>query len=109
MMFEGERAHERAGRAIGAQALEHGAVADVHAVEHADGQKQAGVGVIGVETADDLHLAGLHSLSTLSADSTRRTKVAGVANVAPLPCRSVSRTPRALEQAVQTWMRTLNS
>src|SRR5262249_6234639 len=50
-----------------------------------------------------------YSVRTLSAHSTSETKIAGFANVAPFPARSVSRTPRALEHAPQTWMGTLCS
>ncbi len=43
-----------------------------------------------------------YSVRTLSAHCTRPTKIVGLANVAFLPARSLSRTPRALEQAPQT-------
>lgn len=46
----------------------------------------------------------LHSQRILSAHSTSATRVAGVAKLAFLLARSASRTPRAREQAVQTWM-----
>src|SRR6516225_6228746 len=46
----------------------------------------------------------LHSQRILSAHSTRATRVAGVTKLAFLLARSDSRTPRAREQAVQTWM-----
>ena len=45
-----------------------------------------------------------HSLSTLSAHSTSATRLGGVTNRAFLPSRSSSRTARAREQAVQTWI-----
>src|SRR5262249_32149147 len=44
-----------------------------------------------------------HSLSTLSAHSMSCTSIAGLAKEAFFPARSDSRTPRALEQAPQTW------
>src|SRR5271166_223974 len=118
MVFESECGCDDARRAVGAQTFEHGAMTDVDAVKHTDRQEQAGVGMICVETAYDLHLCSQrvhprmsapHSLSTLSTVSTRCTSVAGVANAAPLPCRSDSRTPRALEHAVQTWIFTPSS
>src|SRR5690242_9234828 len=44
-----------------------------------------------------------YSLSTLSAHSTKATRSGGLTNWAFLPRRSLSRTARAREQAVQTW------
>src|SRR2546422_917613 len=49
-------------------------------------------------------ISPLHSQRILSAHSTRAMRVAGVAKLACLLARSDSRTPRAREQAVQTWM-----
>src|SRR5439155_15418698 len=46
-----------------------------------------------------------YSVRTLSAHPTRLTKTSGLAKLAFLDARSDSRTPRALAQAPQTWMR----
>ena len=56
-----------------------------------------------------LDTAFSYSVSTLSAHSQSSTKMTGVANVAFLPARSLSRTPRALAHAPQTWIGTLCS
>ena len=49
-----------------------------------------------------------HSLKILSAHPTSATNVAGVAKVAFFLRRSASRTPRAREHAVQTWIGTFS-
>ncbi len=56
MMLERHRAGEQAGRAFGAQAFQHRAVAHMDAVENADRQEKIGIGVIRVEIPDDLHV-----------------------------------------------------
>ena len=63
---------------------------------------EIGAGGLGDESAKALRRA--YSVSTLSAHSTSPTKMTGVANVAFLPARSLSRTPRALAHAPQTWI-----
>jgi hypothetical protein len=50
-----------------------------------------------------------HSLRILSAHTVRATSVGGTANVAFLDSRSLSRTPRAREHAVQTWIGTFRA